>query len=227
MYVTLPYVLGVRESLGGNLLRQVVGGRETVEGTVARFTRDRIRGWLFQPDTGNDILIVRRNTRLEAVPRAYTRVLAGELADVEAQQVDLSESEWLRHERLGLPAPREAVLDSWGGALRYIQEDPEQDVIGLRRPQIGAVHAVHAHWSVSAEPATVVMPTGTGKTDAMLAVLAARGKSRGFGLAPARPNPVDCTAWRWARDRWRAKRRRCGWKRRTFRRATVIPSSSA
>ena len=57
--------------------------------------------------------------------------------------------------------------------------------------------------------------------------LAARGKSRGFGLAPARPNPVDCTAWRWARDRWRAKRRRCGWKRRTFRRATVIPSSSA
>ena len=59
------------------------------------------------------------------------------------------------------------------------------------------------------------------------AVFAARGKSRGFGLAPARPNPVDCTAWRWARDRWRAKRRRCGWKRRTFRRATVIPSSSA
>ena len=61
--------------------------------------------------------------------------------------------------------------------------------------------------------------------------LSARGKSRGFGLAPARPNPVDCTAWRWARDRWRAKRRRCarqtGWKRRTFRRATVIPSSSA
>ena len=56
---------------------------------------------------------------------------------------------------------------------------------------------------------------------------AARGKSRGFGLAPARPNPVDCTAWRWARDRWRAKRRRCGWKWRTFRRATVIPSSSA
>ena len=34
---------------------------------------------------------------------------------------------------------------------------------------------------------------------------AARGKSRGFGL--------------WARDRWRAKRRRCGWKRRTLRRA--------
>ena len=58
-------------------------------------------------------------------------------------------------------------------------------------------------------------------------LLTARGKSRGFGLAPARPNPVDCTAWRWARDRWRAKRRRCGWKRRTFRGATVIPSSSA
>ena len=185
MYVTFPYVLGVHESPGGNLLRQVVGGRETVEGTVARFTRDRIRGWLFQPETGNDVLIVRRNTRLEAVPQAYTRVLVGEVANVEAQQVDLSEGEWLRHERLGLPAPREAVLDSWRGALRYIQEDPEQDVIGLRRPQIGAVHAVHAHWSVSAEPATVVMPTGTGKTDAMLAVLVSARCSRVLVVVPS------------------------------------------
>lgn len=40
---------------------------------------------------------------------------------------------------------------------------------GLRPPQIGALHAIGAHWSVFAnELATVVMPTGTGKTETML-----------------------------------------------------------
>src|SRR5690606_21886662 len=41
---------------------------------------------------------------------------------------------------------------------------------GLRPPQIGALHAIAAHWSLSRDPAIVVMPTGTGKTEVMLAV---------------------------------------------------------
>ena len=41
---------------------------------------------------------------------------------------------------------------------------------GLRPPQIGALHAIAAHWSLSKDPAIVVMPTGTGKTEVMLAV---------------------------------------------------------
>ena len=44
-------------------------------------------------------------------------------------------------------------------------------MVGLRPPQIGAVHAVHAHWSVAETPATMVMPTGTGKTETMLSIL--------------------------------------------------------
>lgn len=44
---------------------------------------------------------------------------------------------------------------------------------GLRAPQLGALYATLAHWSVSNQPATIVMPTGTGKTETMLALLAA------------------------------------------------------
>lgn len=44
---------------------------------------------------------------------------------------------------------------------------------GLRPPQIGALHAIGAHWSLYSQPATIVMPTGTGKTETMLSVLAA------------------------------------------------------
>ena len=63
------------------------------------------------------------------------------------------------------------VLASWRRAFTYRKEDIERNTVGLRSPQIGAVHAVHAHWATSDEVATVVMPTGTGKTEVMLSVL--------------------------------------------------------
>lgn len=43
---------------------------------------------------------------------------------------------------------------------------------GLRTPQIGAIYSVLGHWRYSEEPATVVLPTGTGKTDCMVALTA-------------------------------------------------------
>ena len=50
-----------------------------------------------------------------------------------------------------------------------MQEDEARGIVGLRPPQIGALHAIQAHWSVDGGVATVVMPTGTGKTDTMIA----------------------------------------------------------
>ena len=38
----------------------------------------------------------------------------------------------------------------------------------LRPAQLGAVHSLLAHWSLSIDPSTIVLPTGTGKTETML-----------------------------------------------------------
>jgi superfamily II DNA or RNA helicase len=66
---------------------------------------------------------------------------------------------------------------SWRGQFNYTSEvqDSKGSVVqkGLRPPQIGGLHAIGAHWSIYHQPATVVMPTGTGKTETMLATLAA------------------------------------------------------
>jgi len=43
------------------------------------------------------------------------------------------------------------------------------DEIGLRLPQFGALSAIRAHWATSNSPATIVLPTGTGKTETMFA----------------------------------------------------------
>lgn len=46
-------------------------------------------------------------------------------------------------------------------------------VKGLRQAKLGAVFAIRAHWIVSKKAATVVMPTGTGKTETMITTIVA------------------------------------------------------
>jgi superfamily II DNA or RNA helicase len=65
------------------------------------------------------------------------------------------------------------IRDSWEDCFHFKEERAEDGEIeegGLRSPQIGALHATLAHWTIGSDPATVVMPTGTGKTETMLAV---------------------------------------------------------
>lgn len=63
---------------------------------------------------------------------------------------------------------------SWRNGINYVSQleasEGHAARPGLRSPQIGALHAIAAHWSLSKDPAIVVMPTGTGKTEVMLAV---------------------------------------------------------
>ncbi len=66
------------------------------------------------------------------------------------------------------PASPESVVASLTGAFTFAEEGDAQ--AGLRTPQLGALHAILAHRSMeTAEPITIVMPTGTGKTETMLA----------------------------------------------------------
>ncbi|WP_224741338.1 DEAD/DEAH box helicase [Bradyrhizobium sp. 2S1] len=64
----------------------------------------------------------------------------------------------------------EKLLKTWENQFSFRLQSENGDP-GLRLPQIGALHAIAAHFAVgdSFEPATVVLPTGTGKTETMLA----------------------------------------------------------
>jgi len=57
----------------------------------------------------------------------------------------------------------------------------------LRTPQRGALHALLAHWSKSTEPATIVLPTGTGKTETLLLAILTRRPKRTLVLVPTDP----------------------------------------
>lgn len=78
-----------------------------------------------------------------------------------------------------------SVVESWRNKFHYKAEDAENEIAGLRQPQIGALHAVKAHWTVSDEVATIVMPTGTGKTETMLSVIVSEMCSKVLVVVPS------------------------------------------
>jgi superfamily II DNA or RNA helicase len=88
---------------------------------------------------------------------------------------------WLRHsasisasDRLTSDQPmslRNEIRASWSAAFLYRDATTAPNGKGLRPPQLGALHATLSHWTLSTEPVTVVMPTGTGKTETMLSLL--------------------------------------------------------
>ncbi len=82
------------------------------------------------------------------------------------------------------------IASGWQHQFTYDKEqrDPSGTILrpGLRPPQIGSLHAIGAHWSLHTEPATVVMPTGTGKTETMLATLVAHSPGTLLIVVPSK-----------------------------------------
>lgn len=64
------------------------------------------------------------------------------------------------------------VVTTWNNSFKEVLADGNNQ-IGLRPPQFGAICAIRSFWTVSREAATIVMPTGTGKTETMLATIVA------------------------------------------------------
>jgi superfamily II DNA or RNA helicase len=79
------------------------------------------------------------------------------------------------------------IVKSWKNGLNLKQEDIANGEVGLRNPQIGAVYSILSHWTYSSEVGTIVMPTGTGKTETMLSVLIMAQVSKLLIIVPTDP----------------------------------------
>lgn len=137
----------------------------------------RIKEPLFALPTGKRIVITtRRNiARPDGVDGVLFRGENGVLTWQSHMALDDLQSDAAAH---GWPAVIQHRAAEWERRLFFRAERPNDDGSiepgheGLRPPQVGALHAIGAHWSLYRHPATVVMPTGTGKTETMLATLA-------------------------------------------------------
>jgi len=174
MRIIFPSVFGIDVDEADNPIQQLAQLKHQHDGNLVPYTNGKTTGFLFRPGEPDEVLIL-PNTK--HVRDGYQRVLIAAPDPTQATN-DLSGGEWRRHpllphdgEKFDFAQKITEIRNSWTGAFSFVEEDPARNVIGLRRPQIGAVHAVHMHWIVSESPATIVMPTGTGKTETMLSIL--------------------------------------------------------
>lgn len=86
---------------------------------------------------------------------------------IENNEINLK---WTKHPLLRDYSVKE-ILDSWVEDFNIVEEDRTRGILGLRSPQVGALYGVLAHWKASDDIATVVLPTGTGKTETMLCLM--------------------------------------------------------
>ena len=170
--VEFPALFDVCDKIGKNVVSRLhwaKGYCEQLEWSV--YNKYGVDGLeLVRDGESKNVLVVERNVQT----KFFDYILkVDELSSV----VDLTEGRWL------FPKPKPQapsdvtppeVLQSWSNRFHIIEESLEDDepVFGLRSPQIGALYATLAHWRVSDSEATIVLPTGTGKTDAMLAIYA-------------------------------------------------------
>lgn len=187
--IILPEIFAIDQASGGNRIRQLLEADRQLAATAEPYTKGRTKGYLLtsSDDADPPILIVENGAR---PPEGFDRVLRA-VRNPDAPHEFIGER-WLSHPALGripsspidYPARVHEALASWRDNFAYITEDPTRGRRGLRPPQLGATHAVHAHWAVDSQTATIVMPTGTGKTETMLSVLLSYGCERLLVVVP-------------------------------------------
>jgi len=128
---------------------------------------------LFHLTNGEVVAIVEK--RLSSIPTGVSAVLIREPGRKPKWQWHVRLADFQERFKADPQAIAAQIESSWRDGFRFKTEvaDEHGKVVkgdeGLRPPQIGALHNIGGHWSVFAnEPATIVMPTGTGKTETML-----------------------------------------------------------
>lgn len=184
MRIKLPLLFSIDVKITKNPIQRVLEAVEEVEVSISSDGAGRYKA---VATDGREILILAKGAHVPKGSKYVVR-FAGPF---DGSQTDLTSAQWLKHPQLpgkAATAIHKAeisnTLASWREAFNYIVEDRENDIIGLRSPQMGALHAVHAHWSTSSDPATIVMPTGTGKTETMLAILVSTPCERVLVVVP-------------------------------------------
>lgn len=179
--IQLPAIFAVNEKCNKNSIQQLILPKNQLAIVAEHYQKNRVKGFLLTStnDSKEQILAIYNQAKPPEEFNKVLRIKPDDLIENPSEIVDLSERKWIKHPIL-LKVPKrridykkrlKTILDSWRGAFSYKSEDRDNDIKGLRPPQIGAVHATHAHWAVSDESATIVMPTGTGKTETMLSTL--------------------------------------------------------
>ena len=168
-----PQKISIYGSVAGNPIVRLEHAEIEEKVEVEEYNHFRVKGWTIHKSSGECILAVTWKT----TANPYGSVL---LVEKGSEDEIIKGLQWITPKpnligsNIDLPTLCNQVRGSWKDTFYFVEEMSENGTLihGLRSPQIGALYASLAHWKVTDEVGTVVMPTGTGKTETMLALLA-------------------------------------------------------
>ena len=162
----LPLMAAIPAYVSASAIDRNPVRQQLIRPQVATLREERPGVYVAGLETGGFVSIV--TTRASDADGDLQLALPHRTYSTAAAAGDLSAARWVGSRGRSTP---DEVVSSYVDAFQFRQTDPATGAGGLREPQIGALHAVLAHWTTrSTSPATVVMPTGTGKTETMLAL---------------------------------------------------------
>lgn len=193
--LSLPRQFEIAGKIHGATVRKLRHPASKLVASANEFTEKRVRGlFLRTPDGQREVAVIPRKTDAE-IPSGEIlhHPAASSLAEF---RKDRNPGVWIKPQSVDpgvvtLDQAQAAIADiraSWRGAFTFSEERVADDIVlqpGLRKPQIGAIHAALGYWTASTSPATIVMPTGTGKTETMLALMVVAEVERLLVVVPS------------------------------------------
>jgi superfamily II DNA or RNA helicase len=164
MIITLPKISKLVDEIGSNQIWQVLGEQRTID-NVQIISLDP---FAIQSEGVNYILTSNKNHQDDTIDYILLTSKIPRRSDFSAGRINIQR--WLKHPLFQNVTP-EDIVTTWVDKFKFIKENEQQNIRGLRPPQIGALHSILAHVHNADDKAIVVMPTGTGKTETMLATL--------------------------------------------------------
>ncbi|MFN4249933.1 DEAD/DEAH box helicase [Deinococcus sp.] len=185
--IALPPQYAVQFKLHGSPIEQLQQNRRVIAGATLT-PLARTVGWSVIT-AGQQIVVYDRMRVIPAEVSAALQTTTGDFP-THPEEIGSLQARWLapRPRVAVTPTDPTAVRRSWAGKFHFLEEQLQADKSvqssGLRPPQIGAVYAALAHWTAREDPATIVMPTGTGKTETMLALCVQQRMERLLVVVP-------------------------------------------
>ena len=165
MTLILPRILKLVDEINTNEIWQYYGEEVTIDNIQILSTDPFIiqsLGINYLLTSNKDFLYEGANENILLITKKPTR------ADLNAGRIKFKR--WLKHPLFQSKTPDE-VVTTWADKFKFIKENEQLNIKGLRPPQVGALYSILAHVHNAEDKAIVVMPTGTGKTETMLATL--------------------------------------------------------
>ncbi|KUP04750.1 helicase [Bacillus coahuilensis p1.1.43] len=168
MKVTIPEYLKIIYKMPRkkNVIKQFISSPKTIEGKIYETNKK-----YFLLECEGNLYCFTTDTRYIDDSATYVLLInnINIVERIKEQKIDVLR--WLRHPNDQINDTSQGILKSWKDQFNFKEEVFEDDIRGLRRPQIAALYSILSHMKVSKEIATVVMPTGTGKTETMMSTM--------------------------------------------------------